>query len=66
MLKHGVFDKIFTHYTKKLIKMLIIGKNIQNETTKIQIAYSARAGLDLMTGTCDCPRPELKRARGIE
>ena len=45
--------------------MLIIGKNIRNQTTKIQIAYIARAGLDLMTDTCGCPRPELMRARAI-
>jgi hypothetical protein len=42
MLKHGVFDKIFTYYAKKTIKMLIIGKNKQNQTTKSRGRYSGK------------------------
>lgn len=40
-----------------MIKMLIIGKNIRNETTKKWIAYDGKAGLDLIAGLLDGQRP---------
>jgi hypothetical protein len=48
-----------------MIKMLIIGKNKQNQTTKIQIAYVARAGPGPLTGLPDGQRPALAQALGI-
>ena len=59
------FDKIFTYYPKKLIKMLIIGKNNENETTKNRGRYSGRCWTRAMTGFSGCPRPELMRKRAI-
>ena len=45
--------------------MLIIGKNIRNQTTKKWIAYDGKAGLDPLTGLPDGQRPELMRTRAI-
>jgi hypothetical protein len=48
-----------------MIKMLIIGKNNQNQTTKNRGRYSGRAGLDPLTGLPDGQRPAKTWAPGI-
>lgn len=57
MLKLGVFDKIFIYCAEKLIKMLIIGKNMRNQTNKKWIAYVVKAGPDPLTRLPDGQRP---------